>query len=308
MLGLFNSILYNNIARGGGYCSLASSSCSVQKIEGRHDTFSKRIVLLCLLILFVLLPLSASNIEWTWSAESSETNYFRYQLNGEDENSWTVVDSQVTSVILPSETDNDTLFVQASNDGKVWSDSSIGTYKRDKERFTNDFSLRLNATPYASALFYFYNGHNIDEARTLMGTVYGLSTSLEADWTINNRFRVYPEIGYSLVVKIQTVIPKETNVHYVKFGGGADVLCNVSPGTNLFAGLLGGGMFHINSNMANFTPYFGVRLGLEKNLGDNFSLGAFSRVTCAFLNADDPLYRSMTMLIDPASVVLTYIF
>ena len=263
-------------------------------------------MLLCLLILFVLLPLSASNIEWTWSAESNETNYFRYQLNGEDEDSWTVVDSQVTSVILPSETDNDTLFVQASNDGKVWSDSAVGQYTKKHEY--RPLSLSIDVAPYSAGIFYFYNGHYIDNARTLMGTIYGISAGIELDWRVLPNLRFYPEVGYSYEMKIQTVIPKRQDMHYIKAGGGLDCLFSISEKTDVYLGLSGGAMAHINNNRMSIAPYFGSRFGLNYNLSSHIALGAFARVSASFLNTTEYLYNSVTLLIDPVSLTVSYVF
>ncbi len=82
--------------------------------------------MLCLLFLCLLSSLSAHNVEWTWNNTDDSVNYYRYQLNGEEDGKWTVVDGRATGVVLEEETVNDILYVQASYDGEKWSPSAKG--------------------------------------------------------------------------------------------------------------------------------------------------------------------------------------
>lgn len=140
-----------------------------------------------------------------------------------------------------------------------------------------------------------------------MGTIYGVSTSIELDWCPIDKIRIYPEIGYALALKIQTVIPKKRDVHYIKAGAGVDYLLNVSENTALYAGVLGGGMAHINNNKVTITPYFGTRVGFETKIAESLYLGAMVRVTGALLYTDNTLTDSLTLLVDPASITLRYV-
>ncbi len=267
-------------------------------------------MLLGLLILFVLLPTFATDIKWSWTTNDSRTSYYRYQLNGEDDSKWTVVGSTVTNVVLPAESGTNRLYLQASNNGVTWSSTAVGTYLKEKDN--NPLSLRLNFSPYSGAVYFFFNGREIDGARTDMGTVYGLSVGLELDWNLFSSFRVYPELGYALAVKAHTTLPKEYNVHYIKAGAGCDYLVGISEKTDVYFGLLGGAVIDINNNEVNKPKgYFGIRAGFETKVTDNFYLGFMSRVTGSLYIANDyikDLYTSLTLLIDPASLSLRYEF
>ncbi len=207
------------------------------------------------------------------------------------------------------EKESDTFYLEASYDGINWSERSVTTYTHEKEPVDIPLSLRLNVAPYSSAVYYFYEGHYIDKARTLMGTIYGVSTSLELDWTPFSFLRLYPEFGYAYVMKIQTVIPKEQDMQYIKGGFGLDGIVKVSDRSDIYLGALGGVMAHINNKKYNIAPYFGARLGFETTLGNHITLGAFSRVTASFLTVeDDTLYSSVTLLVDPVCLTLSYNF
>lgn len=82
-----------------------------------------------LLLTVLILLLSASSLcargslKWTWYSQDEKVSYYRYQLDTEEENNWTIVDSSVTTVTLPK-TELNTLYVQASYDGVIWSTST----------------------------------------------------------------------------------------------------------------------------------------------------------------------------------------
>ncbi len=248
------------------------------------------------------------DITLSWENEG-DYNYFRYQRDGEEEGRWTVTDGKTESAVLPYHKGLNTYYIQSSWDGLLWSDSAVTTYTYEKEPVVIPLSLRLNVAPYSSAVYYFYEGHYIDKARTLMGTIYGVSTLIEFDWTPFNFLRIYPEFGYAYEMKMQTVIPKKQDMQYIKLGGGFDGLVGVSERSDVYLGAFGGVMWHINNNKYNIAPYFGGRVGFETALGEHFTLGAFTRVTASFLKVeDDKLYSSVTLLIDPVSLTFAYNF
>ncbi len=248
------------------------------------------------------------SITLSWENEG-DYNYFRYQRDGEEEGKWAVTDGNTESAVLPYHKGLNTYYIQSSWDGVNWSESGVDTYFHEWEKVNIPLSIRLNVAPYSSAVYYFYEGHYIDKARTLMGTIYGVSTSLELDWTPFNFLRIYPEFGYSYEMKMQTVIPKKQDMHYMKSGFGFDGLINVSDKSDVYLGAFGGVMWHINNNRYNAAPYFGGRIGFETALGEHFTLGAFTRVTASILDVgDDKLYSSVTLLIDPLTLTLSYNF
>ena len=83
----------------------------------------KKLVSVLLILLVSGLALHAeTSLRWSWYTQDEEISFFRYQEGGEDDDGWTVIDSSVTSVILPL-TESSTLYVQASTDGINWSPS-----------------------------------------------------------------------------------------------------------------------------------------------------------------------------------------
>lgn len=230
-------------------------------------------------------------------------------MNGEDAGGWNVVGGTVSSVVLPVIPGENRFYLQSSFDGINWSDSAISTYfKKDSSRMPLDYALRISFSPFSSADYYFYNGHQINEARTLMGTIYGLSGDIEGDFTVGNALRLYADIGYSMVVKIQTVLPKERAVHYFKFGAGADWVNPAGYSGDVYLGLFGGGLVHINNREYTLTPYYGLRGGYEYSLTEHLTIGAMIRVSAAILNADESIYDSLTLLVDPLNLTISYTF
>ncbi len=90
----------------------------------------KTIAIILALMLFAL-PLFAVNVSvtWDWVNNDTEVKYFRYQVDGEAADGWTVVSSDVTSYEAKG-LDGDssyTLYLQQSYDGIYWSASSAAT-------------------------------------------------------------------------------------------------------------------------------------------------------------------------------------
>ncbi len=90
----------------------------------------KTIALILALVLFAL-PVFAVNVSvtWDWVNNDTEVKFFRYQVDGETADGWTVVSSDVTSYEAKG-LDGDssyTLYLQQSYDGIYWSASSAAT-------------------------------------------------------------------------------------------------------------------------------------------------------------------------------------
>ena len=61
----------------------------------------KRLVSILLVLVLTALSLSAqNNLKWSWHSPDERISSYRWQLDGEKENRWTVVESSVTSIIL----------------------------------------------------------------------------------------------------------------------------------------------------------------------------------------------------------------
>ncbi len=85
------------------------------------------VVLACLLA--PVLAVQTMSVTWTWNHDDQDVNYYRYQMNGEIDDEWTVVPNTVLSY---SATELDpylgyTLYLQCSYDGENWSESAIAT-------------------------------------------------------------------------------------------------------------------------------------------------------------------------------------
>ena len=83
-------------------------------------------------ILLIALPLSAAksmNVTWSWLLNDPYVTSYRYQLDGESEDGWTVVDGNTSSYqatgLDPYK--DYTLYLQCTYDGKIWSDSATST-------------------------------------------------------------------------------------------------------------------------------------------------------------------------------------
>ncbi|NCC12642.1 MAG: hypothetical protein EOM32_04635 [Spirochaetia bacterium] len=97
----------------------------------------KRSLRLALMITMVLLLCTAGqlfaeeiSITWEWDVANEDVTAFRYQLDGEEPDKWTVVDTSVTSYTLGpiEDTSFHILYLQQSYDGEQWSASATMVY------------------------------------------------------------------------------------------------------------------------------------------------------------------------------------
>ena len=87
----------------------------------------KRIAAVLFLVLFSLSFAAARDgiVTWMWFENDPMVGYYRYQVDGEDEDGWTVVDRSVTEVAIELDVSVvHTLYLQQSYDGISWSPSS----------------------------------------------------------------------------------------------------------------------------------------------------------------------------------------
>lgn len=272
---------------------------AADRVTGRGGKRAAGAVLILLLALF---SLHSESLHWSWHTEDTGISFFRYQKNTRKSDGWTVVDSPVTGIILPF-TGDDTLYVEASYDGENWSETASARYSLYPE-----YSLTLNEAPYSKALYLFYNGFDTSSKKTKTGSVCGFSLSLEFDFDITKHIRLYPEAGFRLQTKESTVIPHSGLVDYLTLGAGADWTFLLTDGIKGYTGAFGGVMMHINSGRYSITPYFGLRAGVRYTVTEHIRVGLMSRVTMAVLKSQQRLNDSLTILIDPVSVSLTYLF
>lgn len=91
-----------------------------------------RVICIACALFFVGSLLSAEEviITWQWEPADEEITAFRYRLDTEEEDQWTVVDASVTQFSIGPVDGSvpHTLYVQQSYDGQLWSESSVMTY------------------------------------------------------------------------------------------------------------------------------------------------------------------------------------
>lgn len=94
------------------------------------DFMKKALLSILVISLLAIVPVMAAvNVTWEWLLDDPDVKYFRYQLEGEVEDAWTVVPSDTTTYEL-TEVDGSvvyTLYLQQSYDGKNWSPSSVAS-------------------------------------------------------------------------------------------------------------------------------------------------------------------------------------
>lgn len=94
----------------------------------------KKAIFALLALALIVSPISAAqlmSVTWQWSLEDPDVTAYRYQIGGESADGWTVVAGDVNSFqaeALDPYSDY-TLYLQASYDGKNWSESAVSTAK-----------------------------------------------------------------------------------------------------------------------------------------------------------------------------------
>ncbi len=109
----------------------------------------KRLVTLLALLCFVAISVFAleASVSWNWYKNDRNVKYFRYQLDAEDEDNWTVVKSNVLEATFDVDVSIvHVLYLQQSYDGIHWSESSYTESEvytdvdfGDEEDFSYDF-------------------------------------------------------------------------------------------------------------------------------------------------------------------------
>lgn len=294
----------------------------------RH-TLKRWSILFSFLIAFPCI-LSAANVRWQWN--DIDAAYYRWQLDGESEDGWTVVDGN-TLYADTYDLDPTLLYnfhIQSSPDGVSWSNASVETWGGFDEIATeevdaavdvsesmedapaaksrrNRFGVRAGLSPYSFVLYDFYKGHDIKDAKYLTMTNYSAALDTELFWKTPWPLALHLDAGYTLALKNETVIPNAVDVHYVRLGGGLD--CVIANEKLSFAfGVHGGELITFNADHWNPGSYLGGRLLLEFKISDNLLFGCQSRVTVSHQKASDPLMSSLTWIVDPMALSVSYMF
>ena len=202
-------------------------------------------------------------------------------------------------------------YIQSSHDGLSWSDSFVETWGEDEEieeqKKVSHFGMRAALSPYSIDIFDFYNGHDIEGAKFLTMTNYATAVDTEFFWKTPWPLSLHVDAGYTFALKTETILPKAIDVHYVRLGGGIDGVA-ANDKLSIMFGVFGGELITFNANRWNPGSYLGGRILLEFNLSDNLLLGCESRVAASYQKATDPLLSSITWLVDPLALTVTYRF
>ena len=256
-------------------------------------------------------PLLAANIRWQWN-DVDATSY-RWQLDGEAEDGWTVVDGNTLHADTPDLDSSriNRFYIQSSHDGLSWSDSFVETWGEDEEieeqKKVSHFGMRAALSPYSIDIFDFYNGHHVADARFLTHTSYSTSIDTEFYYRTPWPLSLHLDAGYNLGIKKETVERNAYDVHFIRLGGGIDgVVANEK--LSFSFGILGGEMISFNADSWNSGSYLGGRLLLEFNITESLLLGLQSKATVSYQKTRDPLLSSLTWIVDPVSLTIAYRF
>ena len=93
--------------------------------------FKKSTLLIAAILMAVVSPLIAVSmtVTWEWLLDDADVTAYRYQVGGEDEDGWTVIDADTDELTL-SDLDpasDYTLYLQRTYDGENWSESASAT-------------------------------------------------------------------------------------------------------------------------------------------------------------------------------------
>ena len=243
---------------------------------------------------------------FSWENNDDEISFFRWRVDGGE---WNTVDSSSHQIRITLASNGRHIFeVCGSYDGMNWSEPALvllTAVRVSPPMMTKTNPIHLEAAAslsLSSAIYDFYNGHNITGARYLMGSRAGWSGSIEAGILFADRFRLYGSFSYSRERKKETVIPNAFLVEHRQIGGGFDVLFPIGEKWRPYVGLSMAKSMDINAGYYSYSLFLGGRIGLDYFISEHFYVGIKSGVRIAHNDAEDPLYRSYTYLLDPIGI------
>ena len=242
-------------------------------------------------------------VSWSWKDENEGVGFHRYRI---DEGDWTIINapSTETGPVELAVGEQYRIEVQASFDGKTWSESSFSvltTVKMDNRKPFISFELSSSIS-LSYALYDFYNGHNIKGAKYLTGTEAGFTGDVGLALSFGKRFRLGAAYSYVWERKKETVIPDAFIVQHHQAAVGFDLLIPFSGRWRLYLGPDVRYSIDINGGYWSPSLFFGARAGIEYFLSDHFFIGIGSSVRVANNKAADPLYSSFTFQFDPVGI------
>jgi len=164
-----------------------------------------------LLFLCAAARVAAVPVECGWERDDERISRYRYQLNGEEDDGWTVVDGATTSISVDMGAGINTIYVQASYDGVKWSESGHATYVVAREapadsmasdgaagtaagsgRGSKRYEASIGLSPYALQRITYSDDIGYDNRTSR----YGLGARLGIAFNISNRFGIGAGLAY----------------------------------------------------------------------------------------------------------------
>ena len=206
----------------------------------------KRVLLAVIILLVSAISLAAAeaDVTWVWFENDPNVQFYRYQIDGEDDDNWTVVDFLVNEVTVTLDVSVlHTLYLQQSYDGIHWSASSFTEsevypeYEEEEENFfDDDFFVDepepevIIETPEEEDDVVYEATVIEDEVYLPAGTVwidYWTGETTEGGRTVKVSF---PEDrGGSLYIRGGAIIPTEQPKQYVDCKDGKEITLEIYP-------------------------------------------------------------------------------
>ena len=199
-------------------------------------------------------------MELSWESADEDVAYYRYQINGEEEGLWTVVDSATTSIAVDMGAGINTIYVQASYDGMLWSESGYATCVVARERTedsiaTNEvdgetketatkngyegkrYEASIGLSPYALQHITYSDDIGYDNRTSQCGlgaslgialnisNRFGIGTSLAYEWHSFDNFHDYNDIKMDIRLRYAILESERKGLRLLlEAGGGADLV------------------------------------------------------------------------------------
>ena len=265
--------------------------------KGAMDSVSlkKPLLSIILCLLCVNAGLFASSLMWTWKSPNEQVSSFCYRLDSSDD--WTVVDKDITSVVVPDFRFNTTysIDIACTYDGEIWSDIVSRTFMLPKPK---QYVIRFGLSAASFGLYDFYNGHDIENAKYLTVTQPGIGICADVGYLKNNNLEF--NLGYKvfLLNKKETVLPDAFMVTNQIVKVGVNYHIPITESVAFKTGIDAGVMFSLNAQKYSIAPILGAGFGFDFTASDSFALSLSTGCSFAYNHSSDRLYRSMSYLLD----------
>ncbi len=337
----------------------------------------KKLFALLIALLSMASLCADGTIKWEWTTgggQDDTVRYYRYQIDGTEENGWTVIPIE-TNFCVYEANDNDfhTIYLQASYDGEHWSEIAENTAQalslleeevkepalEDKYKFVEEeakeysienkykfveeenkipspvlndepavkeetpasavtdtadeadtitkkkipkSSLRFTISPFPIGIYDFYNGHNIPNARYLTCAPFGFGVKADYGFYCTERLRLNLEYSYTVLFRYKHIIPNEEMVQYHKIIAGVEYALIKDNVFSLMANLNGGVLLGVIADKFDINSIIGTGISASWAITNALSMGITSSVSFSFSKHSDPLYNSMSYIVEPISV------